>query len=85
MLVAAPARDRDVPANSIFSDPIASTLSAIRCDESPSTCQCEKENKKAERFQISHFYWSFRSDIISGISEGVSNNGNSHNPRYRVS
>ena len=33
MLVAAPANDRYVPANSIFSGPITSTLSAIRCDE----------------------------------------------------
>ena len=53
MLVAAPASDRDVPANSIFSDPIASTVSAIHCDESPSTCQCEKENKKG--LKVSNF------------------------------
>ena len=28
-------------------------------DEDPFTCQCEKEDKKAEGFEILHFYGSF--------------------------
>ena len=32
-------------------------------DESPFTCQREKRNKL--RFKISHFYWSFLSDIMA--------------------
>ena len=35
----------------------------MHCDENPFLCQCEKEDKTAEGFQISHFYWSFSSDI----------------------
>ena len=34
-------------------------------DENPLTCQCEKEDEKAEGFQMSHFYWSFSSDIMA--------------------
>ena len=34
-------------------------------DENPFTCQCEKEDKKAEGFQILHFYWLFSSDIVA--------------------
>ena len=34
---------------------ITSTFNAIRFDENPFTCQCEKENKKAKRFRISRF------------------------------
>ena len=29
------------------------------------TCQCEKEDKKAYGFQISHFYGSFSDDITA--------------------
>ena len=29
------------------------------------TCQCEKEDKKVEGFQISHFYWFFLSDVMA--------------------
>ena len=49
----------------IFSSPITSTFNAMHLDESPFTCQCQKEDKKASEFQISHFYWSFSSDIIA--------------------
>ena len=42
-----------------------STFSAIRYDESPFTCHCEKENQKAYGFQISDFYWSFWSDTMA--------------------
>ena len=35
------------------------TFNARRFDENLFTCHCEKENKKAYGFQISHFYWSF--------------------------
>ena len=41
--------------NSIFSGPIASPFSVMRFGENPLQGQCEKENKKAERFQILHF------------------------------
>ena len=34
-------------------------------DESPFTCQCEKEDKKTEGFQIPHFYSSFSSEIMA--------------------
>ena len=34
-------------------------------DESPLTCQCEREDKKASGFQISHFYSLVPSDIMA--------------------
>ena len=37
----------------------------MRSDESPFTCQCEKEDKKLEGFHISHFYWSFLSENMA--------------------
>ena len=37
----------------------------MHCDERLFTCQCEKEDRKASMFQISHFYWSFSSDIMT--------------------
>ena len=37
----------------------------MRCDESPFTCQCKKDDKKAQRFPMSHFYWSFSSNIMA--------------------
>ena len=44
----------------------ASTFSAVRFDENPLTCQCKKkEDKKAQLFQISHFYWLFSSSIMA--------------------
>ena len=51
--------------NSIFFAPTTSTINAVRCDESPFTCQCENEDKKASGFQILHFYWSVSSDIMA--------------------
>ena len=42
-----------------------STFNAMRLDENPFTRQCKKEDKKAEGFQISHFYWLFLSDIVA--------------------
>ena len=55
-----------VHADSIFSGAIIqSTFSAVSFDEDPFTCQCEKDDKKAEGFQILHFYWSFSSDIMA--------------------
>ena len=51
--------------NSLFSGPVTSPFSAMRFDENPLQSQCKKENKKAEGFQISHFYWSFSSDIMA--------------------
>ena len=56
-----------MPANSIFSSPIlitiTSTLNAMCIDENPFTCQCEKEDKRAERFEILHYYGSFLKDM----------------------
>ena len=49
----------------IFRSYNTSTVSAMYFDENPFTCQCEKEKEKAEGFQISHFYWSFSSDIMA--------------------
>ena len=52
-------------ANSIFSGPVTAIFNAVRFDETPFTCQYEKEDKKTEGFQISHFYGSFSSDIMA--------------------
>ena len=49
----------------IFQSYNASTLNALNFDKNPFTCQCETEDKKAEGFQISHFYWPFSSDIVA--------------------
>ena len=38
---------------------------ARRFNENLFTYQCEKEDKKAEGFQISHFYWSFSVHVTS--------------------
>ena len=37
----------------------------MRLDENPFTCQREKENRKAQGFQISHNYWSLSCDIMA--------------------
>ena len=37
----------------------------MRFDGDPFTCQCEEEDKKTYGFQISHFYWSFSSDVVA--------------------
>ena len=50
--------------NSIVFAPITSAFNAVRCDESPFTCQGENEDKKASGFHISFFYWSVSSDIM---------------------
>ena len=42
-----------------------SIFSAMRVDKNPLRCQFEKDNKKAEGFQISHFDWSFSNDIMA--------------------
>ena len=41
------------------------SVKAMRFDDNLSTCQCEKEDKKAERFQISHLYSSFSSVFMA--------------------
>ena len=47
-----------------------STFNAMRFDENLFTCQCGRK-KKAYGFQISHFSWSFSSDIraVKGLKE----------------
>ena len=55
----------DVPANNIFSGPITSTVNAVPFDKSRFTRQCKKEDRKALRFQILLFDWSFSSDILA--------------------
>ena len=37
----------------------------MRFDENPFTYQCKKEEKKAEGFQILHFYGLFLNDIMA--------------------
>ena len=37
----------------------------MRFDENLLQSQCKKENKKAEGFQILHFYWLLSSDIMA--------------------
>ena len=56
----------------IFQSHKASTFEAMHFDEDPFTCQCKNENKKAQEFQISHFYWLFSSDImaVKGLNSG---------------
>ena len=39
----------------------------MRFDDNLFTCQCEKEDKKPQRFQISHFYRSLSSDMIMAV------------------
>ena len=34
-------------------------------DENSFTCQCKKDDKKAEGFQTSHFYGLFSKDIMA--------------------
>ena len=43
----------------------------MRFDENPFTYQYEKEDRKAEGFQISHLYGSFSSDVmaVKGLSD----------------
>ena len=48
----------------IFSSPVTSIFNAMSFDVNPSTCRCEKEDKKAYWFQISHFYGSLSNDIM---------------------
>ena len=43
-----------------------SIFSAMHFDV-PSTCQCEKEDRKAEGFQISHFYWSLSNEGVNHV------------------
>ena len=49
----------------IFQSYSISTFNAMRFDENPFTCLCEKENKKASGFEIWHFYWSLSSDLMA--------------------
>ena len=42
-----------------------STFNAMRFDENPFTCLCEKADEKVEGLQIWYFYWSFSSDIMA--------------------
>ena len=56
-----------VPANGVFSSPITRLFfNAVHFDENPFPCQCKKEDKKAQSFQISHFHWSFTGDTMAG-------------------
>ena len=43
-----------------------SVFNAMPFDGDPVTRQCEKEDKKTQRFQISHFHGSFSNDIMAG-------------------
>ena len=55
-----------MPANTIVSDPVTSAFNALRFDENPFACQCEKEDKTAKGFRILHyFYWSFSGYIMA--------------------
>ena len=51
------------------------TFNAMHFDENSFTCRCNKEGKKAEGFQIWHFYRSFSSDVMAakGLGEGLTN------------
>ena len=49
----------------IFRSYNTSTFNAMRFDENRLTRQCENEDRNSSGFQISHFYWSFSSDIIA--------------------
>jgi len=43
-----------------------STFNAMRYDENSFRCQCEKEDKKAEGFLISHFFkWHLDSEGVN--------------------
>ena len=49
----------------IFRSYNPSAFKAMRFDNNSFICQCEKENRKDYGFQISHYYWSFSSEIIA--------------------
>ena len=49
----------------IFRSYNTSIFSAVSFDGDPFTYQCEKEDKKAEVFQISHIYGSFLNDFMA--------------------
>ena len=57
----------DAPTNNVIISRSCntSTFNGMRFNENPFTCQCKKEDKKSEGFQILHFYWSFSSDIMA--------------------
>ena len=58
----------DAPANIIFFGPITSAFNAMRIDENPFRCYCEKDAKTAQRFQISQCYWLFSNDMaVKGL------------------
>ena len=40
-------------------------FNSMHFDENSFTCQCEKDDKKAEGFQTSHFYGLFSKDIMA--------------------
>ena len=42
-----------------------STFSAVHFNENPFTCRREKEDKNVLKFEISHFYWLFLSDVLA--------------------
>ena len=70
----------DAPANSIISGPTTSIFNAMRFDENPFTCQCEKEDKKAYSFQISHFSGAFSNHImaVKGLKLSTIKNGKTY-------
>ena len=49
----------------MFSGPITSTFNASHFDEIPFTYRCEKEGKKASRFEILHCYGAFSNDTMA--------------------
>ena len=49
----------------IFRSYDTSIFNAMSFDENPFTCKCKKEDKNAEGFQISQFYWSFLNGIMA--------------------
>ena len=51
-------------------------------DENLFTCQCDKEKKKAQGFQILHFQWPFSSDIMA--VKGLMKRGWSMNQTMRT-
>ena len=49
----------------VFSARITPIFNSMCFDGDTFTCQCEKADKKAQGFQISHFYGSFSSDFMA--------------------
>ena len=67
----------------IFRSCDTSAYNAVRFDENHFTCECKKKNRIAERFQISHCWWSFSSNIMAAKGLNLHLRGNKNRLQQR--